>query len=444
QTELAELKEKVEQLSAYDSKVWESLKTFWSKVQGQVRERNLFRDHANSLRDNTNALFARLKEMRATLDQEFQQLSEDHLNTFMGKLQDVEDRIVKGLNLSGVFDELKNLQRQFRETKLTREHRAKVWERLDAAFKNVKEKKFGPGVNTDSSPLERLKRRYDGLIVAIEKMERSIKRDKDDLSFQDRKIANSDGQLEAQIRQAKIKMIEERVRSKEEKLNEMHKTKAELEKRMEAQKAKDAKRAEQEKVLAAKKAAEAKIKEEMKQAEQARQEDIEKIEKAAEAISEGKTKKESSGSTLSEATELMKDAIEDAIDTAKAVAAVMGEKVEEMVSEVKEIVEDVVTEMKEENIMDGDDLKAIEGIGPKIEEILNQGGIRTYQQLADASVDQIKAMLAEAGGRFASHDPTTWPRQAKMAAEGAWDELKAWQDELDGGKEVKAGTAEEE
>ncbi|MEJ6796117.1 MAG: 50S ribosomal protein L21, partial [Flavobacteriales bacterium] len=28
----------------------------------------------------------------------------------------------------------------------------------------------------------------------------------------------------------------------------------------------------------------------------------------------------------------------------------------------------------------------------------------------------------------------TWPAQAKMAAEGKWDELKKWQDELDGGK----------
>ena len=443
QSELAELKEKVEQLTGYDSKVWESLKGFWSKVQSQVRERNLFKDHANSLRDNTNLLFARLKEMRATLDQEFQQLSEGHLNTFMNTLQDVEDKIVKGMNLSGVFDELKNIQRQFRDTKLTREHRAKVWERLDAAFKNVKEKKFGPGVNTDSSPLERLQRRYNGLITAIEKMERSIRRDKDDLNFQDRKIANTDGQLEAQIRQAKIKMIEERVRSKEEKLSEMHKTKVELEKRMETQKVKDGKRAEQEKLRAAKKAAEAKIKEEMKKAEQARQEDIEKIEKAAEAITEGKPKSEAEANPISEAAELMKDAFEDAIDTAKAVAAVMGDKVEEMVSEVKEIVEDVVAEISDEKLMESDDLKAVEGIGPKIEEILNKGGLRTYQQLAEASVDQIKAMLTAAGGRYASHNPSTWPRQAKMAADGAWDKLKAWQDELDGGKEVKAKSEEE-
>ena len=150
------------------------------------------------------------------------------------------DKIVNGLNLSSIFDDLKKMQRNFRDTKLTREHRSKVWDRLDAAFKQVKEKKFGPDANAESSPMERLKRRYNGLIVAIEKMQKSIKRDHDDLNFQGRKIADTDGQLEAQIRQAKIKMIEERIRSKEEKLSEMNKTKIELENRIEAQKGKDA------------------------------------------------------------------------------------------------------------------------------------------------------------------------------------------------------------
>ncbi len=44
-------------------------------------------------------------------------------------------------------------------------------------------------------------------------------------------------------------------------------------------------------------------------------------------------------------------------------------------------------------------------------------------------------MLATAGGQFATHDPETWPKQAEMARDGKWDELKVWQDELDGGRE---------
>ena len=83
-----------------------------------------------------------------------------------------------------------------------------------------------------------------------------------------------------------------------------------------------------------------------------------------------------------------------------------------------------------------DDLKKIEGIGPKIEEILNAADIRTFTQLAETDAAKVKELLEAAGSNFAVHDPTTWPQQAKMAAEGKWEELKKWQDELDGGKEV--------
>jgi len=81
-----------------------------------------------------------------------------------------------------------------------------------------------------------------------------------------------------------------------------------------------------------------------------------------------------------------------------------------------------------------DDLKKIEGVGPKIAEILAAGGLETFAKVAAADVDSIKAILEEAGPRYKMHDPTTWPKQAGLAAEGKWDELQKWQDELDGGK----------
>ncbi len=81
-----------------------------------------------------------------------------------------------------------------------------------------------------------------------------------------------------------------------------------------------------------------------------------------------------------------------------------------------------------------DDLKKIEGVGPKIAGLLNDAGIVTFANLADAKVEKIKEILAEAGSRYSMHDPTTWPEQAKLAADGKWDELKTLQDQLDGGK----------
>jgi len=81
-----------------------------------------------------------------------------------------------------------------------------------------------------------------------------------------------------------------------------------------------------------------------------------------------------------------------------------------------------------------DDLERIEGIGPKIGQILAKAGITTFAQLADTSVEKLKALLAAAGSRFVSHDPTTWPEQAKLAAAGDWDAFEKLTDELVAGK----------
>jgi len=83
---------------------------------------------------------------------------------------------------------------------------------------------------------------------------------------------------------------------------------------------------------------------------------------------------------------------------------------------------------------DSNDLKAIEGIGPKTAELLTSSGIDTWEALANSSVDKIQGILDQAGAKFKLADPGSWPRQARLAADGKFDELTALQDELDGGK----------
>ncbi len=83
-----------------------------------------------------------------------------------------------------------------------------------------------------------------------------------------------------------------------------------------------------------------------------------------------------------------------------------------------------------------DDYKKIEGIGPKIAELLHTAGLASFSDLENAPLDKLKGILADAGSRYTMHDPTTWPQQAALAAAGKWDELKVLQDELDGGKVV--------
>jgi large subunit ribosomal protein L27 len=83
-----------------------------------------------------------------------------------------------------------------------------------------------------------------------------------------------------------------------------------------------------------------------------------------------------------------------------------------------------------------DDLKKIEGVGPKIAQILNEAGIMTFAQLANKTAEQIKDILEEAGPRYNIHNPSSWPAQAKFAAEGTWEELKEYQEILIGGRDV--------
>ncbi len=80
------------------------------------------------------------------------------------------------------------------------------------------------------------------------------------------------------------------------------------------------------------------------------------------------------------------------------------------------------------------DLKRIWGIGPKISSVLQEAGIATYTQLAEAEVSRLEGILRAAGIKLA--DPSTWPEQARLAAAGRWDALKALQGELRGGRRV--------
>lgn len=149
------------------------------------------------------------------------------------------------------------------------------------------------------------------------------------------------------------------------------------------------------------------------------------------------------------------DLVEEVIDTPVVEEAVtevqnIAEIAEEApaVEEVAPVAEEVVVEeeaastdapkgLKLKTKDGADDLKIIEGIGPKIEELLHAKEIRTFEQLSQTAPDAIKEILAEAGSRFTMHDPTTWPQQAQLLFEGKFEEFQKLCDELDGGRVVE-------
>ncbi|MCL6267388.1 hypothetical protein [Flagellimonas myxillae] len=80
------------------------------------------------------------------------------------------------------------------------------------------------------------------------------------------------------------------------------------------------------------------------------------------------------------------------------------------------------------------DLKIVEGIGPKIEGLFHNFGIKTWKDLSEVSTVKCQEVLNSGGDRYRIHDPASWPMQAKMAHKGQWTELAKWQDKHKSGK----------
>ncbi len=130
-------------------------------------------------------------------------------------------------------------------------------------------------------------------------------------------------------------------------------------------------------------------------------------------------------------------AVEETV--AEEVAVVEETAVEEVAAEETAVEEaPVAEEVVEETVADApsepDVLKKLEGIGPKVEQVLNESGITTYAELAKSDADKLREILAEA--KLQMMNPDSWAEQAGLAAKGEWDALEKLQDELKGGRRV--------
>lgn len=330
--ELQEFKEKVAALAQFDKGTFEGLRAFWEKVQTQSRERNLYREHADHLRDSINGLFDDMKKLRTSVKTEFMLASEKIFAEFNTALEDVEKRIAAGnAKLGPIFDELKQIQGRYREARITNEHRNSLWDRIDAAYKAAKESKYGPSA-VSGTAAEQQDRRLGGMHDAIKRMEDGIRRDEEELNFQRKRVDTTEGQLEAQIRMAKIKMIEERLSAKREKLADMQKTIQQIGKQAEANKEREHRRhekdAQRQKVESARENARAEIAAGIKSK---RQPDAPREDNFMEAA----------GTVLG-------DVLMDALDSFKAVASVAAEKAGDVLQEAAEVVNDVAEAVRKE------------------------------------------------------------------------------------------------
>jgi hypothetical protein len=255
--ELDDLHGKIEKLEAYNKGLWDALKGFWDKVEGQIREGNIFRDHTEHLRERANELFTMLKQLRAAEDSVFEREGRKNYDSMLARIVSVEESLAKSSETFKLFETLKAIQNDFKTLKVSRNLRTELWDRMDEAFKAVKEKRNPSSGNNSNNKEkdnndERLARRVDGLRDALSKMQNSVDRDKSDLDFLSQRPSNSFGnsQLESQLREVRAKLIQERIDSKQVKLDDMLKTLKELETRLQ----KNAARAEKADKKAAKQA----------------------------------------------------------------------------------------------------------------------------------------------------------------------------------------------
>lgn len=232
--ELTEIKERVAALTTYDKTTWEELKALWSRISEQMRDRNIVREHADSLKDTVNELFDALKNKRSVVEDRVEhdfRAGYDKLNNLLAP---IEERLKSGkADLVRIFGELKAVQAEYQNTKLARGMRDEFWKRIDEAFKTAKGVKFGEVSHDD-----RISKRLQGLKEAVARMEESIVRDNRELEEMQSRIRSGRAtQIETQLNAARLTLTQERINSKNEKLADMRKTVEELERQLEKVKA---------------------------------------------------------------------------------------------------------------------------------------------------------------------------------------------------------------
>lgn len=162
--------------------------------------------------------------------------------------------------------------------------------------------------------------------------------------------------------------------------------------------------------------------------EEAAEETVAEVEETATDV------EEAAEEAIAEVEEAAEEAATEVEETAKETVAKVEKAAEEAAQEIAEPMASRMPEAVPVAPPPPDDLKVVEGIGPKISSVLQAAGITTWAQLAATDVDELKRILAEAKIRLG--DPGTWPEQAGLAAEAKWDELAALQDGLKGGRRV--------
>ena len=150
-TELEDFSDRVKRMELFDQGVWDELKGLWEGVQKHIYDKNLFRDHSDSLKSKANSIFEELKLLRKALNAELNQKSKIVSDNIQSRLVSIEEKIASGAVLKPLFDDLKKIQEEFKTISINREDREILWKKLNEAFKAIREKREGGSSNSNNS-----------------------------------------------------------------------------------------------------------------------------------------------------------------------------------------------------------------------------------------------------------------------------------------------------
>ncbi len=230
--EIASLQSSIQDLGNYSQEIWDKAKKTWDEVGNHAQDFNLSRNHATELRERVNKVFEQLKKLREGGQAEFEQASATLRTQYENTLASFQAKMKEHSRVNELFDQLKSLQKEIKEARLTHRDRRTLWNTLDESFEFIKGQK-------ENLWQSHLGNRIKGLEEAMKKIQSSVDRDRANIDFEVRKLESGRiSQLEQQLRSTRMKVMEDRIKSKEEKLADMSRTLQQLKKKESSQRKK--------------------------------------------------------------------------------------------------------------------------------------------------------------------------------------------------------------
>ena len=223
--QLEDIKIKAAELKHFSSDVFEEAKEFWEKVLEYKKEREISQEKLAYFKEEINGVFDHLKKLKESLLREKDASSEKIRQEFSELLTSIDARLEEqGVHFKTILEELKAMQTKLRGEDIKRDIKNILFDDIQARYDRIKVRRdeVMGGVNNS---------RIDGLNLALARMQKTLDMDKKDLDYNTKKLDHVNNKLELQLREAKIKVLKDRIVSKEEKVADIQKTLQKLTKR---------------------------------------------------------------------------------------------------------------------------------------------------------------------------------------------------------------------